>query len=141
MWQRIQTLYFAIATILIASLFWSDAACIAASGYVEHITYTSKPSYFIWVLLLTIFQVLTLGGFKWRMKQFRVAVVCAILCLGFQVWLAVDYFRLGDKIVFSYTILFPLAACILDVLGCRGILEDEALVQSANHLRLPRKRK
>ena len=142
MWQRVQTLYLAVATLLIASLFWSDVALVAApDGFVEHISYTSKPVYLVWLILLTLFQVLSLGGFKWRMKQFRVAVVTAILCIGFQLWLGVDYFRLGDGISFSWTALFPFAACVLDCLACRAILQDEALVQSASRLRLPRSSK
>lgn len=142
MWQRVQTLYFAIATLLIAALFWSDAARVAGpDGSVGHIQYISKTIYLVWIIILTVLQVLTLGGYKWRMRQFRMSVVSVIACLGFQAWLAVDFIRFHEAMVFSWTALFPAVAAILDVFGARNILIDEALVQSANRLRLPRKKK
>ena len=142
MWQRVQTLYFAIATLLIASLFWSDVARIAGpDGAVEHVTYVSRTVYLIWLIILTVLQVISLGGFKWRMRQFRMVIVTIVACLGFQGWLVFDYIKFHEAMVFSWTALFPIAAAILDIFGARNILVDEALVQSANRLRLPRNKK
>ena len=142
MWQRVQTLYFGIATLLIASLFWSDVArTVVEGGGVEHIRYTSKTIYLIWLILLTVFQILSLGGYRWRMKQFRVVIITVVLCLGFQGWLVYDYVRFHNEMVFSWTALFPVVAAILDSIGARNILLDEAIVQSANRLRLPRNKK
>ena len=142
MWQRIQTLYLGIATILVAALFWSDVARIALpDGGIENVRYTSRTIYLVWVILLTVLQVLCLGGYKWRMKQLRMTIVTAIMCLGFQGWLAYDYFRLQDEMTFSFTILFPAAASILDFIASRNIFLDEAIVQSANRLRSSRKTK
>lgn len=142
MWQRVQTLYFGIATLLIASLFWSDVArTVVEGGGVEHIRYTSKTIYLIWLILLTIFQILSLGGYRWRMRQFRVVIITVVLCIGFQGWLVYDYVRFHNEMVFSWTALFPVVAAILDCIGARNILLDEAIVQSANRLRLPRNKK
>lgn len=141
MWQRLQTLYLAIATGLVVSLFFSDVARIEVPGQApEYVAYTSKTAYLIWLVLLATAQVLALGGFKWRLKQLRVAIVSALLCLAFQVWLGLDFLRFRTQMTFSWTALFPLAAVILDVLAIKNILLDQALVMSANRLRLPRKK-
>jgi len=142
MWQRVQTLYLAIATGLIASLFWSDVARIEVTGgEPEYIAYTSKTIYLVWLILLTVIQVLALGGYKWRMKQLRVVIVSAIMCCGFQGWLIYDFVQLHDSMMFSWTALFPIVAAALDALAAKNILVDQALVVSANRLRLPRKKK
>lgn len=141
MWQRVQTLYLAIATGLIASLFWSDVARIDVPGGVpEYIGYTSKKIYLVWIILLTVIQVLALGGYKWRMKQLRVVIVAAIMCCGFQGWLVYDFIRLHDSMVFSWTSLFPCVAAVFDLLAIKNILLDQALVISASRLRHPRKK-
>lgn len=140
MWQRVQTLYIGLATLILVALYWCDAARIAlADGEVEHIRYIDKTIYLVWLIILTVFQVLSLGGYKWRMRQLRVVIVTAIMCLGFQAWLVVDYFRMPEQMVMSWTALFPLAAAVLDFIGARNIMLDEAIVQSANRLRAPRK--
>lgn len=142
MWQRIQTLYLGIATLLISSLFWCDLAReILPDGTVSHIAYTDKTIFTIWLVLLTVLQVLALGGYKWRMKQFRVVIFTAIVSLGFQAWLALYFFQTRDVQIMSWTALFPLAVTILDAFAARNILLDEAIVISANRLRGPRKKK
>ncbi|MBQ0096498.1 MAG: DUF4293 domain-containing protein [Bacteroidales bacterium] len=142
MWQRIQTLYLGVATLLIVSLFWCDVARkVGADTTVENISYTSSWIYMVWLILLTVLQVLALGGYKWRMKQFRIAVIAGIMCLAFQGWLVFDYIKLHESFTFSWTALFPLAAAFLDYLGVRNILLDEAIVQSAHRLRSARTKK
>lgn len=142
MWQRLQTLYFGIATLLVVSLFFSDVARAALpGGDVEHIRYVDKTVYLVWLIVLAVLQVLTLGGFKWRMRQMRVAIVTAVMCLGFQGFIVYDFIMMKDTYAFSWTALFPLVCCILDIFGVKNILLDEALVQSANRLRLPRTKK
>lgn len=142
MWQRVQTLYLAIATVLVASLFWSDVARIdVPDGAPEYLAYTSRKIYLVWLILLTVIQVLALGGYKWRMKQLRVVIVAAVMCLGFQGWLVYDFIQLHDSMLFSWTALFPIVAAVLDALAAKNILLDQALVVSANRLRLPRKKK
>lgn len=140
MWQRVQTLYFGVATLLIAALFWCDVAKIAGpDGAVEYVGFTQKSIYKIWIIILTVLQVLSLFGFKWRMKQFRVVIVTAIMCIGFQGWLVYDYIICQGSMTYSWTALFPFVAAVLDFMGARNILSDEALVQSMNRLRKSRK--
>lgn len=142
MWQRYQTLLLAVATLLIASLFWCDLSrTVMADGIIDYVKYTDKTIFKVWLIILTVLHVLALGGFKWRMKQFRVVVFTALVTLGFQIWLAVYFFQTKDTSVMSWTALFPLLAAGLDAYAARNILLDEFIVQSANRLRGPRKKK
>lgn len=141
MWQRIQTLFLGIATFLVASLFWCDVAeSVGPGGAAEPIKYVEKTVYLIWLVILTVLQVLSLGGYRWRMRQMKVVLVTAFACLGFQGWLVYDYFQMRDGLVFSWTALFPFAASVLDFLAARNIMLDEAIVQSAGRLRSTRKK-
>lgn len=142
MWQRYQTLLLAVATLLIVSLFWCDLSrTVMADGIIDYVKYTDKTIFKVWLIILTILHVLALGGFKWRMKQFRVVVFTALVTIGFQIWLAVYFFQTKDTSVMSWTALFPLLAAGLDAYAARNILLDEFIVQSANRLRGPRKKK
>lgn len=142
MWQRIQTLYLALATGFIVALYWCNLSSVVMDdGTLQYIAYTDKTVFTIWISLLTIFHVLALGGYKWRMKQFRVVIFTAIVCAAFQIWLVLYYFQTKGVEVISWTALFPLVAVILDVLAARNILLDEAIVFSANRLRSPRKKR
>ena len=142
MWQRYQTLLLAVATLLIVSLFWCDLSrTVMADGIIDYVKYTDKTIFKVWLIILTVLHVLALGGFKWRMKQFRVVVFTALVTLGFQIWLAVYFFQTKDTSVMSWTALFPLLAAGLDAYAARNILLDEFIVQSANRLRGPRKKK
>ena len=142
MWQRYQTLLLAVATLLIVSLFWCDLSrTVMADGIIDYVKYTDKTIFKVWLIILTVLHVLALGGFKWRMKQFRVVVFTALVTIGFQIWLAVYFFQTKDTSVMSWTALFPLLAAGLDAYAARNILLDEFIVQSANRLRGPRKKK
>lgn len=123
MWQRIQTLYLALALALLAVLFF----------HLENIW---------WIILLavaTFMQVVALAAYKFRIFQMRTAVIAGIMLVGLQIWMATVYFTAADKSVFDITFVFPLVAAILDFLASRSILSDEMLVQSASRLRSTRK--
>lgn len=142
MWQRVQTLYLAIATALIAALFWCNLSrVIGPDGTVEFIAYTDKSVFKIWLSIITVLQVLALGGYKWRMKQLRVVIFTALVCVGFQAWLGLYFFQTMGSEHVSFTAVFPLVAAILDAMAAKNILLDEAIVFSANRLRKPRTKK
>lgn len=140
MWQRIQTLYLAIGLGILASFFWTDVASVLEGDVIENITYMQKTIYKVWIIILAVFQFLALGGFKWRMKQFRVVLFTALATLGFQGFLAYDYFTKPAECVFSWTVMLPLAVVVLDLLAARAIMVDEAIVQSASRLRRARRK-
>ncbi|MBQ2566716.1 MAG: DUF4293 family protein [Bacteroidales bacterium] len=142
MWQRVQTLYLAIASALVAVLFFSvKAFTIGPDGsHGEEFTYISYFPYLILLAIIAILQVLALTTYKVRVFQMRTAVLAALLLIALQAWLAVDFFQTHEGMVFRYTAVFPIVACIFDFLAARGILADQLMVESSSHLRGPRRK-
>ena len=123
MWQRIQTLYLAVALGLLVAMFW-------------HVTY-------LWWLILLgtacFMQVVAVLAYKFRLFQMRTAIIAALMLLGLQVWMAVVFFT-GDKSSFNMTAVFPVVAAILDAMAARGIFSDELIVRSSSRLRSSKKK-
>ena len=142
MWQRIQTLYLAIATALLASRFFCKFATIVGpQGNDLEIMYWEKIPYVTLLAISTIGNIFSLFAFKIRMPQMRVATGAAILLLAFQCWIVVDLARNWNEMSFSVTALFPLIAAILDIMAARSILLDEAMVQSSARLRASKRKR
>lgn len=142
MWQRIQTLYLAIATVLLTSMFFCKfATVIGPDGAELTIKYVEKIPYLVLLAVALAGNVFSLCAFKIRIPQMRVATVAALILLAFQSWIVVDVVRGWNEMVFSVTALFPLVAMVLDILAARNIMLDEAMVQSASRLRASRRRK
>ena len=142
MWQRIQTLYLAIATALLASMFFCKFATIVGpQGNDLEIMYWEKIPYVTLLAISTIGNIFSLFAFKIRMPQMRVATGAAILLLAFQCWIVVDLARNWNEMSFTVTALFPLIAAILDIMAARSILLDEAMVQSSARLRASKRKR
>ncbi len=150
MWQRVQTLYLAIATILIIIMLGSNVGTVIGSEGTEKVMYYEKTSYLIFLIMTLMANAIALFSFKARMLQMRVAMLSAILLIFFQIWLGVGFARFqlgigmeetGAKMIFSFTAIFPVIASILNMLAARNIALDEAMVQSAYRLRKAKKRK
>lgn len=137
MWQRIQTLYLLLSTVLAAVMFFCDkAAVIGPDGVAEGIRFTSYVPYTVLLVIITVLDVLALAGYRIRVFQMRTAVLSAIITLALQIWLVVDYFVSSpDNVRFYATALLPLACVILNMLAARNIYADELLVRSASRLR------
>lgn len=127
MWQRVQTLYLAIATALIAAMFF----CNKADG----VSFVSYWPYLVLLVLCVLLHIMALTTWKFRIFQVRTAVLAALLTLALQAWLAVDFFVTGNDPLFHVPALFPIVAVILDVLAARGIWADELIVRSSSRLR------
>ena len=132
MWQRIQTLYLFISTVLMGMLIF----CNKAQG----ISYSSYWPYLVLLILIALLNILALTSWKFRIFQMRTAVLVAIITLAFQGWLAVDYFTAADEVVFNLTAVFPIVAVILDFLAARGIMADELMVRSSDRLRAAKRK-
>jgi hypothetical protein len=150
MWQRIQTLYLAVATILIISMLGSNVGTIIGDEGTESVKYYEKMSYLIFLIMTLMANAIALFSFKARMLQMRVAMLSAILLVFFQIWLGIGFARFqlgigmedtGARMIFSFTAIFPIIAAILDMLAARNIALDEAMVQSAYRLRKAKRRK
>ena len=125
MWQRIQTLYLALA--LVAVLF-------VALGF-------DRTAFVVLAYICAALEFLALTVYKHRVFQMRTAVFAALILLGLQVWIGVDYFSAADKSAFGIATVLPAVAIILDVLAARSILADELLVRSASRLRSAKKKR
>lgn len=141
MWQRIQTLYLALATGLMAAMLFSLKAVVpgADGEFVQEIKYTAYVPYLILLIVIVLLDFLALTAFRFRVFQMRTAVLAAIITLALQAWIAVDYFTAEDSLVFRLTAVFPIVAIICDLLAVRGIASDIMVVESFNHLRTKKK--
>lgn len=142
MWQRVQTLYFALATGLLASLFFCDACTVAGPDGLEGIRYTAlqKPYFLILMAIWGLGTFLALVTFKSRILQMRLGTLMGLVALGVQGWLAYMYFTAPENVVFRFTAIFPLIIAIFSFLGARGAFQDQLMVESAYRLRESRRR-
>lgn len=142
MWQRVQTLYIAVATALVAAMFFSLKAVIPGPDgeFAREFTYTSYVPYLILLIVISLLNLLALTTWRFRIFQMRTAVLSAIITFALQAWLAVDYFTADECLVFRFTAVFPIIAVIFDLLAAKNILADEMMVRSASRLRSAKKK-
>lgn len=142
MWQRIQTLYIAIATGLTVSMFFCNIAGIIGPGGEEiTIRYYEKSSYLVLMIMVLTANVCALFSFKSRFLQARVCMIACLLLVGFQIWLGIDFIRLRNDMIFNITGVFPAAAAILNVLAARAAMIDELTLTAVGSARKARKAK
>lgn len=147
MWQRIQTLYLAVSTLLMAIMLFSVKAYVpGADGTpAETYKYLTYLPYAILIVIILLLDVLALTTYKIRVFQYRTTIFSALITLGLQIWLAIEFFvnlnagTDGDRLIYKVNVIFPLVSIILDALAARGILADELLVESTYRLRRDRK--
>lgn len=142
MWQRIQTLYIGIATVLTASMFFCRmATIIGPEGDNIDIRYYEKIPYLIMLIMLLTAGVCAVFTYKSRLLQARVCILTALMLIGFQIWLGIDFIRYHNDMVFSITMLFPIVSAILNMISARGNLVDEMTLQAVRSAKKVRKRK
>ena len=137
MWQRAQTLYLAISTVLVFLLFFMPKAVVLSSG--DTVSFTSYIPYLILLILITFLNVLALTTWNFRIFQMRTATLMAILTLALQIWLVVDFMATRSQVTFKVFAIFPLIALIFDIMAIRGIFADQMLVESSASLRKSRR--
>ena len=142
MWQRIQTLYLAVSTVLLFILFFSDAYTVTAPDGMQYVTYLQlqKPYFGILLGILAFLVLLSLVTFKSLILQMRLSSLSGIIALGMQAWLAYMYFTFEGP-VFSLTVILPLGICVFCFLAARGAFQDQLMVESAMRIRERRKHK
>ena len=153
--QRIQTVYLAVATLLMALSLILPIAVFQVSGVeyelgafslhndAESITY---PVIWMGSILAaaTVLPLLIIFLFKNRLLQIRLCVSEIVLLLGSATFLALYCYRLCDVLsemftnlnfTLGFAALMPVVAIIPVVLAIRGIAKDEALVRSLDRIR------
>lgn len=141
MWQRLQTLYLALATGLVAALFFSlKAFSLGPEGtHSVEIEFIDDFPYVVLLAVTTILQLIAVLTYNQRVFQMRTATLSAIILVAFQGWLAFDYFTAAEGLIFRIPAVFPLVAAILDMVAVRYIVRDQLLVESITHLRSRKK--
>lgn len=132
MWQRIQTLYFAIIVALLSVLVFGDVF--------DGVRYIGKLPYAVLLLGGYACNILSLVTFRKRGFQLRCAGIAGVLLAALQVWLIVDYFSFRE-LVFKWSALLPMVCVYLEILAIKGIYADELMVRSASRLRSPRRKR
>lgn len=141
MWQRIQTLYLGLATVLTFSMFFCTfATIIGPEGTEVTISYSEKTSYLALMIMLFTAQVAAVASFKTFFLQARVSIIAGLISIGFQIWLGIDIIRNLSSMSFSITALFPLAVSALDFMSAKRSMVDEVTVQAARGARKRKKR-
>ena len=132
MWQRVQTLYLALSLGLVTALFFCDKA--------EGVSFMKYLPYVILTAVTALLTFLALTTYRHRVFQARTAVFAALVAIGLQAWLGVDFFFTGNELPFRLPAVFPIVSAILDFMAARNIWSDELMVRSSSRLR-PAKRK
>jgi hypothetical protein len=141
MWQRIQTLYLGISTALIFSmLFCTFATIIGPTGEELTIGYHEKLPYLVMLIMLLTAHIAAAASFKAFFLQARVAMIAALMSIGFQIWLTVDLIRFHDEMTFSFTFLFPFAAATLDIMAAKRSIVDEMTLTAVKSTKASRRR-
>ena len=133
MWQRIQTLYLALATGLLAAMFFCNKA--------DDVSFISYYPYLVLIASVLLLNLLALTSYKHRIFQMRTARLSAIIAVALQAWIAVDFLATHSERIFHVAAIFPIVAVILNVLAARAIFSDELMVRSAGRLRGPKKKR
>lgn len=138
MFLRIQSLFLTLAAGLAVSLF-----------FLPMIKFTDGMTILFWeyyptrvfILVATVISFIALFGFKNRMFQIRICNLSTLINIGFQIYLAVLFFKREPEMIFAITTVFPIVCAILTFIGMRYVARDEAIVVASSRLRSSNRRK
>lgn len=141
MWKKAQTYFIGIATLLTTIMFFSKLATIIGPGGEElDIMYFEKLPYIVMLIMLLTAGICAVFCHKFPLLQARVCVLSALMLLGFQLWLGVDFIRFHNDMVFSVTLIFPIVGAILNIMAARKALIDGMTLQAVKSLKKSRKK-
>ena len=142
MWKKIHTIYSILATLLSASMFFFSFATILGPEGVElKIMYYEKLPYLFMLIMLLAAGVCSIFTYRNGFLQARVCILTALMLIGFQIWLGVDFLRFRTDMVFSISAIFPIVAAILNVLAARGALVEGMTLQTAEKVLKSKKKR
>ncbi|MBQ6958791.1 MAG: DUF4293 family protein [Bacteroidales bacterium] len=138
MWKKPHNWLIAAAALLVIALLGMDVchAVNPETGVHYAVAFKDRLIYILFIVLSFIISDVTLLSAKKPFYQVFLAIVNAIVLLGFQIWVLVDFFttklQTGLKMSSVYTLsvgaVFPLVAIILLVLAVR-FAADEGTAQ------------
>jgi hypothetical protein len=68
-------------------------------------------------------------------------MLTALMLIGFQIWLGIDFLRYHKEIIFSFTMVFPIVSAILNIMAARSALVDAMTMQAVKTTRKIRKKR
>jgi len=141
MGKKIHKYFIATATLLTVSMFFCRfATIIGPDGTSLKIMYYEKLPYIVMLIMLMTGGICAFFCHKQPFLQARVCMLTALMLIGFQIWLGIDFFRFRNDMVFSFTMLFPLTAAILDMIAARSALVDGVTLQTVKNMKKSRRR-
>jgi hypothetical protein len=136
MWKRIQNLYLLASTALIIALFFCKVGTVPGeTGKDAIVHYYEVTAYLIMNIMLLTANILALCSLRNPMLQARVSIISALLMIGMQIWLVVDFFRFKEIMIFSITTLFPLLGAFLNFMAARNAMIDGFTIQAVSKKR------
>jgi hypothetical protein len=146
--QRIQTLYLALAAVLLSLLFLPTFSPIKvmeqlASGETTtfNVTAVNNLPLLFFVVIALIFVVMAVFLFKNRKIQVLIAAIAALWSTVIQGVLIYQKMQLTQKVAATSTVsyslgmILPFLALLLTVLAIVAIRKDDAMVKSSDRLR------
>ena len=122
-------------------MFFSRMATILGPEGTElDIRYYEKIPYLVMLIMLLTAGICAIFSYKSRILQARVCILSALMFLGFQIWLGIDFLRFRHDMVFSITLLFPLVSAALNIIAARSNLVDEMTLQAVKSAKKARRR-
>ena len=131
MFKRIQNLFLIASTALVTSMFFCKmGTVIGATGDEATIRYYENIPYLLMNIMLLTANIFAIFNFKNPILQARICIIGALAMVGFQIWLGVDFLRFKEEMIFSVTMLFPLAEAFLNFMAARSAMIDGVTVQA-----------
>ena len=134
MWKKPHNWLIAAAALLIVALLGMDVchAVNPETGVHYSVRFLDRLIYILFIALSFIISDVTLLSAKKPFYQVFLAIVNAIVLLGFQIWIFVDFFttklqtglRMSSVYTLSIGAVFPLVAVILLVLAVRYAADE-----------------
>lgn len=135
MWKRLTTYLTLISALLVGSMFiFRFASILGPEGDVVKIMYYEKIPYLVMLIMLMSGSLFSFLTHKQPFLQSRVCMLTALMLIGFQIWLGVDFLLYRKEMVFSLTMLFPALCAALEIIAARRALVDGMTLQAAKHI-------
>lgn len=153
--QRIQTVYFLIAALLVAiTLFGTDLFSFDQGGYVHSTAYKlfrsvgpdgKKVDFWMLSLIQIIFALMIIFSFKMRHRQIFLGWILLLLNILSSVWIVLGAYAESwectaceeplTNLSFGIPFYLHAAAFIFVFFGIRGVRKDKKTIDSLNRLR------
>jgi peptidoglycan/LPS O-acetylase OafA/YrhL len=126
MLQRIQTVYLALAFILLV-------IAGMANVFIQQLSQTVAAICFFVSALLSLVAIFT---YRKRMRQIRLVALSQLaIILGYAAVVCIPLIQKGPSVEIGLNLCPAIIAFIFEILARKGIIHDEKLVRSADRIR------